>query len=1234
MQSRETAMAMATRTTKAGPAGAPWRAGNCPIHWAWYVLASALVGIWIAGFTGFTCSAAENDPLSVTVRRADLRPLSGVTVRLRGAAIVEAITEETGRATFPDPVPAGEVTITPSRSGFRFEPPNLTAQNPGEIAARVFTAFPVSTDLALSITNDTTFPLVGGVVNGVITLRNIGAEAATDVVVGFGSLPGLVLENAQPTQGTLQTRAPSTLWKLPQLDTGASAEVRVRSRATLPDASVLAVAAVEAMDQADTDPLNNSAQATILPRPAQCRLTLAMTIQPATAKVGDTLPVQLTIRNEGPNDATQVVVQNYLPPGVSFVQTTNLSGLLNKVVIPRLEPGNEEHLSAGMLVRFVGTYTLIANVTYLEQQLPAGAPWPEVRADFTVEHASSRLTLLAFTDPPNPRVGDTVTVDYVARNDGPDPVTGLDLYAKADPRLGLGGFIDPARPHPPVPGPFVFGDELPVGAYRYLRFSYSVKAAGDLTNYFTVKYQDQDIANGEDYPELSIPIKALPADVGLSLDANPKDITVHPGDPVTIEFPVHNDGPHPARGIIVDYTCPGLTSAESDEVIHDDRVLRPGTFGFIDVIEPGETVLLRKHFFASRSGVHTNSAEITTPAERPDLIRPVAMETIRVEVLPSPPPNLAIFVKVDKPQVDVGEYAIFIVSVTNLANEPAVSVTVRETDASDVDFAFETVRSYGPWGDDQVTSASQRTIPFLEPGAGYSMSRTMRIRKAVAIPYVAKIESVNGLPESALPDWRAQTEVSGVQVVSDMATEVVPDRRNVKAGDLVNFAIISRNVSSRTASHVGINVAESAGFQVLDTGLGSYGYFFDYSRPTESSSPRLFSEWTESGSKEAIVSWISTYAVAEGQLKVGAELAYLDQQDAQPANDLNQVQIDSAAAHASVSLQQSMFSVNPAVGDLVFFRTEIRNEGPDRITGLCLAETVSSNLEPSLNSAVTGMSGDFVTSFLDDLLRLPALDPGENFILQRTYVARAAGESWHKVKVARYDQTPLVAVPESEAGFVVQPAQADLELELRSAPATAEVDIPVPVVVRVRNLGPAVATGVKVAVNLPWDALRLGIFELGPRASYDWVLSNGFQTNLRPGESATVLFYMTPLREGTALASVDVHQTDQTDPEPENSSVSLTVEVGPAPPIPQILRLRKVRTDFFDRTPIAEVEIDQAALNRLAPLGLFRLEGSSNLRDWEFLTYAGFLPFVPITFTDHVPSGPATPARTFRLRSF
>src|SRR5262249_36069727 len=155
-----------------------------------------------------------------------------------------------------------------------------------------------------------------------------------------------------------------------------------------------------------------------------------------------------------------------------------------------------------------------------------------------------------------------------------------------------------------------------------------------------------------------------------------------------------------------------------------------------------------------------------------------------------------ISVNVDKPQVNVGEYAIFVVTVTNRTAQAALNVTVSETDAVDVDFAFETVRSYGPSGEDGISSASSRPIPRIEPGGSYSMSRTMRVRKAVTIPYLAKIAGVNYLLESDLPPWQATTQVTGVQVASDIAPEVVPDRTSVKNGDPVNFAVITRNTST------------------------------------------------------------------------------------------------------------------------------------------------------------------------------------------------------------------------------------------------------------------------------------------------------------------------------------------------------------------------------------------------------------------------------------------------------
>jgi uncharacterized repeat protein (TIGR01451 family) len=699
-----------------------------------------------------------------------------------------------------------------------------------------------------------------------------------------------------------------------------------------------------------------------------------------------------------------------------------------------------------------------------------------------------------------------------------------------------------------------------------------------------------------------------------------------------MEFLVHNDGPHAARGVVVDYSSQGLATAGLDEVIHADRVLQPGYSGYIDVVEPGETVRLRRHFVATQAGLHVNGAQVNSSIERPDLLVPIAAETIRLQVQPGPPPDLTISVSVDKPLVDVGEYGIFIVTIANRAAQPALAVTVRETEALDTGLAFEAVRSYGPLGDDRTSSGSLRTIPRIEPGAGYSMTRTMRVRKPVTIPYIARIVGVNGLREADLPDWHAATQVTGVQVESDIALTVVPDRTNVKNGDLVNLAIITRNASARTASHSGVYTGESAGFQVLDIFQSGYGYYYDTARPRDlQSGATLFSEWAEIGPQRAFYSWVSTYTVGAGQFVAGAQAGYLDQVDHQAANDLALVRINSAAASCNVSVRQSVFSPNPGVGDFVFFLTEIRNEGPDRVTGLSLVESASANLELNIEANVSGISGKFFTSGFDPLVRLPALDPGQNFIWQRTYAARGAGNAWRRVRVERFDQTALAPLPEHEAAVTVRPAQADLQLQLVTAPTVAQANIPSWVRVRVRNLGPAVATGVKVAVRLPFGDLSMGQFSLGPRANFDWLAPNVFQTALRSGESATAGFYLTPTRAGTFTGVVQVQQSDQTDPHPANDAVSFTLQVDSEPPIPPILRVRKVRTDFFDQTPIAELEIDQAALNRLAPFTTFRLEGSSNLRDWELLRNVGLFPLAPVTFTDH--ANPGGTMRMFRLRT-
>ena len=87
------------------------------------------------------------EPLSALERDLWLDPLRDGMVsalQLAGAVSVQGVTDENGRVAFLGLPAAGVITITPSRSGFRFEPPQLTIPDLANPSAPPFIAFPIT----------------------------------------------------------------------------------------------------------------------------------------------------------------------------------------------------------------------------------------------------------------------------------------------------------------------------------------------------------------------------------------------------------------------------------------------------------------------------------------------------------------------------------------------------------------------------------------------------------------------------------------------------------------------------------------------------------------------------------------------------------------------------------------------------------------------------------------------------------------------------------------------------------------------------------------------------------------------------------------------------------------------------------------------------------------------------------------------------------------------------------
>ena len=177
-----------------------------------------------------------------------------------------------------------------------------------------------SADLSLTKTVDDATPDVGDTIVFTVTLTNGGPDAATNVVV-VDALPGEVTHVSDDGGGAYD---PATgLWDVGSLPASSSATLTVTAR-VVGSGTITNTAQVADVDQGDPDssPGNNvpteddQDEAVITVAPA-ADLTLTKTVDTPAPNVGDQVTFTVTLRNDGPDTATNVAVTDTLTAGLS-----------------------------------------------------------------------------------------------------------------------------------------------------------------------------------------------------------------------------------------------------------------------------------------------------------------------------------------------------------------------------------------------------------------------------------------------------------------------------------------------------------------------------------------------------------------------------------------------------------------------------------------------------------------------------------------------------------------------------------------------------------------------------------------------------------------------------------------------------------------------------------------------------------------------------------------------------
>jgi uncharacterized repeat protein (TIGR01451 family)/fimbrial isopeptide formation D2 family protein len=346
-------------------------------------------------------------------------------------------------------------------------------------------------DLAITKSVSNAHPAVGEQTTFTIVLTNNGPSDGTRVVVNDPLPPDLAFVSDTPAPGT--TYDPTMgIWTVGNLAVGASVTLTltVQNNSPNPQTNTATASSIER----DINLLNNTASASVQPL---ADLVIVKTVNDPTPLLNQQVVFTLVASNDGPGDASGVVVTDLLPPGLTFVSDiaaspTTYSPATGVWTIGQLAVGASTTLTITALVDTVLPVTNVATIGGREPDPDLGNNTSSV----IVTPQEADLTMTKLVNQTTPIFGTPVTYTLLVHNNG--PTTATDVVATD--LLPAGLMFLAAAPSQgsfnPGSGQWTIGT-LPNGATATLQITAIVATIGPITNTASVTAEefDPDLAN-------------------------------------------------------------------------------------------------------------------------------------------------------------------------------------------------------------------------------------------------------------------------------------------------------------------------------------------------------------------------------------------------------------------------------------------------------------------------------------------------------------------------------------------------------------------------------------------------------------------------------------------------------------------------------------------------------------------------------------------------------------------
>ncbi|HEU5089706.1 MAG TPA: DUF11 domain-containing protein, partial [Roseiflexaceae bacterium] len=402
-------------------------------------------------------------------------------------------------------------------------------------------------DLAITKSASTATASIGANVTFSIQVSNNGPSDAGGVVVSDVLPAGLSLVSATPSQGSYTSA--TGVWNVGSLANGSFATLTIVATVTQPG-SIMNTAAITSGDQPDPNAANNTSSATVTGLTTD--LALTKSVNQPQPNVGNNVTFTVTIANNGPGDATGIVVSDLLPAGLTFISATTSNGSIYTAGsgawnVGTLANGAGATLQIVARVDQAGTITNQASITASDQPDPNSA---NNSASASLGGQLADLMITKTVDNDITPVGSQVTFTIVVTNNGPSDASGV-AVTDALP-YGLNQVSASATTGSYSGDVWTIGN-LANGASATLTVVATMTVADTVVNTATISNADQpdpDSSNNESWSSVT------GLEANLTIAKSVDNTAPNVGDTVTYTIVVSNNGPSDTTGVVVSDPLP------------------------------------------------------------------------------------------------------------------------------------------------------------------------------------------------------------------------------------------------------------------------------------------------------------------------------------------------------------------------------------------------------------------------------------------------------------------------------------------------------------------------------------------------------------------------------------------------------------------------------------------------------------------------------------------------------